>query len=178
MAPNKAQIRAAAKQRRAQRSPLPPTAELLDYIMTNFQAGESIGSFLSKSGEIETTELISDLQNSYSLFAPVVVEDSLAWRSVTTEYKLGEYGIREPVSKNEIEVSELSCILLPALAIDLVGNRVGFGAGYFDRSLSATKAIKIALVYEADLVSEFEPDPHDVRVDLIATEQRLIKIVR
>jgi 5-formyltetrahydrofolate cyclo-ligase len=176
MAPNKAQLRAAAKQRRVQRGSLPPAPELVDYIMANFPSGESIGCFLSKSGEIETAELVSKLQNSYSLYAPAVVGDSLAWRLITTEYKLGEFGIREPVSKTQIKVSELSCVLLPALAIDLAGNRVGFGSGYFDRNLSESNAIKIALVYESDLVPEFEPDEHDVKVDLIATERRLIKI--
>jgi 5-formyltetrahydrofolate cyclo-ligase len=176
MAPNKAQLRAAAKQRRTLRGSLPPAPELLEYILTNIQAGEPIGCFLSKSGEIETAELIEQLQNSHSLYAPAVIGDLLAWRLITSEYKLGEFGIREPISKDEIKAGDLSCVLLPALAIDIVGNRVGFGAGYFDRSLSETNAIKIALVYESDLVPEFEPDAHDVRVDLIATERRLIKI--
>ena len=66
--------------------------------------------------------------------------------------------------------------MLPALAVDLTGNRVGFGAGYFDRNLINAKAEKIVLVFEADIVDHIIAEDHDIKMDLIVTENRLIKI--
>ena len=58
----------------------------------------------------------------------------------------------------------------------MTGNRVGFGAGYFDRNLTNAKAEKIVLVFEADIVDHIIAEDHDIKMDLIVTENRLIKI--
>ena len=176
MTPTKSQLREQAKQRRSQRSAVRPTRELLDYLLSKYAPGSQIGCYLNQNAEIETDDLILELQKTYSVYAPAVVAKSLNWILVTGEYQLGSFGIQEPIAAAEIKVTEFDCILLPALAVDLTGNRVGFGAGYFDRNLINAKAEKIVLVFEADIVNHVIAEDHDIKMDLIVTENRLIKI--
>ncbi len=162
-------------QRRNHRSAVPPASELMDYLVRKYAVGSRIGCYLNKNAEIETDDLILELQKTYSVYAPAVAANSLNWIFITGGYQKGAFDIREPTTAAEISVAEFDCILLPALAVDLAGNRVGFGAGYFDRSLKDTKAEKIVLVFEADIVDQVIPEDHDIKMDLIATEERLIK---
>ena len=176
MTPTKSQLREQAKQRRSQRSTARPTSELLDYLISKYAPGSQFGCYLNKNAEIETDDLILELQKTFSVYAPAVVAKSLNWILVTGKYQLGSFGIREPIATAELKVTEFDCILLPALAVDLAGNRVGFGAGYFDRNLTHAKAEKIVLVFEADIVDHIIAEDHDIKMDLIATENKLIKI--
>ena len=71
---------------------------------------------------------------------------------------------------------EIDIALLPGLAFDLFGNRIGHGAGYFDRLLRATRqGARLVGVVPAKLVVDRLPiDPHDIPVDYLATEEGVI----
>lgn len=61
-------------------------------------------------------------------------------------------------------------IVVPAVAYDRSGNRVGRGKGYYDRLLADSKARKVGVAYDFQVVDEIDADPHDVRVDVVITE--------
>lgn len=109
------------------------------------------------------------------MFAPAVINDEIVWRKLDGNVQLGKYGIIEPTSAEVILPNQLSCVLIPALAVDRHGNRLGYGAGYFDRNLKDVKTLKIALAFDIDVVEEIPTEPHDVKVNYIATESRIIK---
>lgn len=67
-------------------------------------------------------------------------------------------------------------IIVPALAVDHRGCRLGRGAGYFDRALPATSAPICALVYADELVASVPHQAHDVRVDLVVTEAGVFRV--
>jgi len=75
-----------------------------------------------------------------------------------------------PVAANQIEAA-----LVPGLAFDATGNRLGRGMGYFDRLLSEIGGIKIALAYDFQILNEVPAEAHDVRVDFIVTESRIVQ---
>lgn len=60
-------------------------------------------------------------------------------------------------------------VVVPAVAYDRSGNRVGRGKGYYDRLLGETKALKIGVAYDFQLVDEIDAEPHDVSVDIVIT---------
>jgi 5-formyltetrahydrofolate cyclo-ligase len=79
----------------------------------------------------------------------------------------------EPVALNEIDV-----LVVPALAVDLEGRRLGRGRGHYDATLVAFHGRSVALVCESQLVPEVPVGDHDRPVDVICTEARLVRLRR
>lgn len=88
----------------------------------------------------------------------------------------GKFGIHEPdASFPKPAITEKSVCILPGLAFTEEGGRLGYGGGFYDRFLAANKKIhKIALSYEKLIVPELPLLPHDIRTDIIITEERTV----
>ena len=90
---------------------------------------------------------------------------------------LGSFHIEEPTGNDTTDINEIELIIVPAVAFDRQGNRVGRGKGYYDRLLSDTKATKIGVGYDFQLIEEgIDADPHDVQMDMVITETHHIVI--
>lgn len=90
---------------------------------------------------------------------------------------LGSFHIEEPTGNDTTNINEIELIIVPAVAFDRQGNRVGRGKGYYDRLLSDTKATKIGVGYDFQLIEEgIDTDPHDVQMDMVITETHHIVI--
>ena len=78
----------------------------------------------------------------------------------------GRWGLLEPIGHRlgSDAVEAASVIFVPAYAVDKTGNRLGRGAGYYDRTLTGLTAEIIAVVYDDELVESLPAAPHDVRV--------------
>ena len=95
----------------------------------------------------------------------------------TAQLEEAGYGFREPprealaASSGDIEV-----VIVPALAVDPTGHRIGYGAGYYDRTLPkyAPPAVTIAVAYDWQLVAEVPATPGDVQVDAVVTDLRVL----
>lgn len=88
--------------------------------------------------------------------------------------KSNMYGIPEPVLSNDSENVEPDVVLVPGVAFGADMSRIGYGVGYFDRFLKETNAFKVGICYDMQVVSSISAEPHDVRMDMIVTEQRII----
>ena len=99
-----------------------------------------------------------------------------------TELEAGAYGILEPKAEyiRETDPKLVDLVLIPGVAFDERGFRVGYGAGYYDRFLEKVRpdTAKIALSLELQMVEYAHEDSHDVPVDIVLTEDRIIKCVR
>jgi 5-formyltetrahydrofolate cyclo-ligase len=85
------------------------------------------------------------------------------------------FGFREPASRErEAAPGELDVIVVPALAIDPRGHRIGYGAGYYDQTLTryAPPALTIAVAFDFQLVAEVPDLPHDVPAGWLTTDAR------
>lgn len=90
---------------------------------------------------------------------------------------LGAFHIEEPTGNDTTNINEIELIIVPAVAFDRHGNRVGRGKGYYDRLLSDSKATKIGVGYDFQLIEEgIDTDPHDVQMDMVITETHHIVI--
>lgn len=87
---------------------------------------------------------------------------------------LGSFHIEEPDGDDTVPVESIEMVIVPAVAYDRRGNRVGRGRGYYDRLLAETKAVKVGVGYDFQLVDEIDSDPHDVPVDIVITQTRTI----
>lgn len=84
--------------------------------------------------------------------------------------ELGAFHIEEPVGDNIVDVDEIELIVVPAVAYDRKGNRLGRGKGYYDRLLATTRATKVGVGYEFQLVDEIPSEVHDVPMDMVITQ--------
>lgn len=95
------------------------------------------------------------------------------------ELKKGFAGILEPSSRRHPlrNINYLNVIVVPGVGFDRKGNRVGFGQGYYDRLLASYRGLKIALAYDFQVVETLPVAPKDQRLDLILTEERIVKVI-
>jgi 5-formyltetrahydrofolate cyclo-ligase len=89
------------------------------------------------------------------------------------ELEIGHYGIREPKRESirPVPGEEIDVILVPAVAFDRRGHRIGYGGGYYDRFLpEVPRAVRIGAAFSCQIVPRVPEDPHDLPVDRIVTE--------
>ena len=88
----------------------------------------------------------------------------------------GQWGIREPLP-DALEVAP-DILLVPLLAFDRRGNRIGYGAGYYDMTITALRAHKsvtaIGIAFAAQEIAAIPATPRDARLDLVLTEREII----
>lgn len=89
----------------------------------------------------------------------------------------GPHGIRQPyVDSPAIDPDDIDIVIVPGVAFDVAGERVGYGGGYYDRLLRRTPhATRIALAFDEQIVAKIPHEPHDEHVDVIVTPTRVIR---
>ncbi|MBL7032490.1 MAG: 5-formyltetrahydrofolate cyclo-ligase [Nitrospira sp.] len=97
----------------------------------------------------------------------------------TSELKPGYMGIPEPeVSEDrKVELNDIDLIVVPGTGFDIKGDRIGYGGGYYDRLLSSAskKITTIALAFEEQIVENIPAEPHDMKMNIIVTDERVIR---
>jgi 5-formyltetrahydrofolate cyclo-ligase len=90
------------------------------------------------------------------------------------------FAIREPRAEApQLAPEQVDLVLVPGLAFDARGHRLGFGQGFYDRLLPRlTRAQRVGLCFELSLLAEVPNAPHDAPVDLVITERRSMACVR
>jgi len=132
--------------------------------------------------EVDTRDvMLAALETGKKVLLPVVAEQGLLFREITGEHDLtaGAFGIPEPVGEcPEWLPEEADCIVVPGVAFDRYGGRIGYGKGYYDRALYRSEGMGrlVGFCFDFQLVDEIEGEPHDVALDLIITERGIVPI--
>jgi 5-formyltetrahydrofolate cyclo-ligase len=149
-----------------------------------------IATYLASDGELDPNVAAAQLRAAgWELHLPVLVG---RWSMTFVEWiehaELVEnrYGIPEP--RTDVEhaarrAAELDVVLLPAVALDGSGNRMGMGAGFYDRTLEGVRGrdrapLLVGIAHDAALVDALEPAPWDVPVDVVLTDRRVLRPAR
>ena len=88
--------------------------------------------------------------------------------------ELGSFHIEEPTGHDITDPQDIELVVVPAVAFDRKGRRLGRGKGFYDRFLQSTKATKVGVGYEFQLMEELPSEPHDVGMDIIVTQHTTI----
>ena len=88
--------------------------------------------------------------------------------------ELGSFHIEEPTGENTVDPEEIELIVVPAVAFDRKGTRLGRGKGFYDRLLASTKAVTIGVGYDFQLIDEVPAEPHDVPMNMVVTQTSVI----
>ncbi|MCR5077368.1 MAG: 5-formyltetrahydrofolate cyclo-ligase [Prevotella sp.] len=134
------------------------------------KAARTVLLYNSLPDEVSTHSLIRQLAaEGKSVLLPVVISDTeMELRRYTGQDDLHEsaYGILEPTGKPFTAFSEIDFALIPGMAFDAEGNRLGRGKGYYDRFLHLlSRAYKIGICFPFQLLPHIPTDEHDRKVD-------------
>lgn len=146
---------------------------------TCFLEADVIYCYVSYDQEVMTRTLITEaLESGKRVAVPKVMgkEMEFIYLHSLEELVSGYRGIDEPVG-TEIAREEKALMILPGLAFDGHGNRVGYGGGFYDRYLNKWKDTcfaRLAVAFDFQVVDHLEMEPCDQKVDLILTESRRI----
>ncbi len=98
--------------------------------------------------------------------------------SLEADLRAGSYGILEPANESirEVDAVLVDMVIVPGVVFDIRKNRIGYGAGYYDRFLRAIRpdSMKIGVAFELQVLESVPADYHDIPMDIIVTEGRLI----
>jgi 5-formyltetrahydrofolate cyclo-ligase len=153
------------------------------YASTDFRKAKSILFYASFRSEAATIQCITHaLKLKKMIMLPLVNRKKKTLRifqiNNLSDLKSGFMGIPEPEANknNERLLNDLDIAIIPGAAFDLKGNRLGYGAGYYDKLLSKSKKniTRIALAFEEQIVPEIPSYKHDIKMDKIITEKRTI----
>ena len=167
---------------RARRAAVPPSvrAERDGAILVGLgeivSAGMVVCAYVPDDDEAGGSGLLSRLVDSGArVLLPVSpAVGPLGWAEYAGPADLapGRFGIPVPSAPPDgpETIAGADLVLVPAVAVDRRGNRLGRGKGFYDRLLSSTKATKIGVAYEFQLVDSIPTEPHDVKMDLVITQ--------
>jgi 5-formyltetrahydrofolate cyclo-ligase len=94
-------------------------------------------------------------------------------RDPAADIETGQFGIREPrAGCPKISLNRLDLILVPGIAFDLEGRRLGRGKGYYDRLLAELEGEKCGVAFDQQIVNRVPVEPHDMRLNCIVTPTR------
>lgn len=154
-----------------------------------YQNASHIAYYLAVAGEADPQPLLEQtLTGNKTFFLPVIKKGNevglhFVKADKSTEFKANQYGIPEPVHQvdDEILPEQLDLIVTPLVSFDNKGNRIGMGGGFYDRTFAfkreskARKPLLIGYAYTFQRSEFLKPEPWDVALDGIVTEEGFIR---
>lgn len=147
-----------------------------------FQKAGTIMFYITKDNEVETKSMIElALRKRKTVCAPCTDKINRKLhpaiiKDLKRDLVKGNYDILEP-RKKASRPKKIDLVITPGIAFDANGHRLGRGKAYYDRFLERLKNIpKIGLAFDFQIVDKLPVDNHDIPVDKVITEKRIIKI--
>ncbi len=138
----------------------------------------TVSGYLAMSGEVDLTPLMGRLPGWRWVLPRVESDGSMTFRDSAVPRERHPFGMEQPVDSGPvIPLLELDIVLVPGLAFDLAGHRLGNGAGHYDRVLSNLRsgAESVGIAPRARLTEAVPVEPHDQEVRWLATEGGVIR---
>lgn len=142
-----------------------------------FQLAERILMYHSLPDELDTRKFLRKWKDRKQFFLPRVNGVNLELLPYDeSRLEIGSFHIEEPKGDAVYPVEEIELMIIPGVAFDRKGKRLGRGKGFYDRLLATTSATKIGVGYEFQLVDELPTEKHDIGMDMVFTEHTTIII--
>jgi 5-formyltetrahydrofolate cyclo-ligase len=143
-----------------------------------FAAATVVGLYSPVRNEVFTEELFTVARRSGKMVAyPRVRGVLLEFVRVMERQELvpGAFGILEPGGTQVVPLAALDLVVVPGVAFDLTGHRLGYGKGYYDRFLHERRGQLVGLCFDFQLVGTLPAEAHDVRMDMVVTDERTLR---
>jgi len=129
--------------------------------------------------EVSTDEIVEQvLDSEKSLVFPRVRGEDLEFVMIESPADLvsGAFGVKEPKGCNLVPLEKIDLVVVPGVAFDLRGHRLGYGRGYYDRALAKCQShcMKVGFAYDFQLVEELPATDYDETLSVLITESRTL----
>lgn len=149
---------------------------ICDNVLALFSGMDCFFIYNSFGAETDTKNIIASLiSRGKRVLLPRVEGDEM----VPVEYREGDelaksaFGVYEP--QGQAYTGKIDVVIVPLLAVNSRGYRLGYGGGYYDRFLKGAAAVKVGIAYDFQLTDEFEEDGWDEPLDLLITERGIYR---
>lgn len=142
-----------------------------------FVAATVVALYSPVRNEVFTEEIFTEARRCGKIVAyPRVRGALLEFVEVKERQELetGAYGILEPCGVHVVPLAALELIVVPGVAFDLAGHRLGYGKGYYDRLLHECRGLLVGLCFDFQLVEKLPAEAHDVRMNMVVTDERTL----
>jgi 5-formyltetrahydrofolate cyclo-ligase len=148
-----------------------------------WQRARSVMFFAPLPGELDVWPLLaSALASGRQVALPLFVAATRSYEACwilnpETDVRVGHFGIREPCSDcARVSPGKLDLILVPGVAFDLQGRRLGRGKGYYDQLLGVWRGTACGVAFDEQIVDEIPMEPHDVPMNCILTPNLCVAV--
>jgi 5-formyltetrahydrofolate cyclo-ligase len=156
--------------------------DLCDRLEAQLRSAHTILFFAPLSDELDVWPLLEKFMAAGKTCALPFFDSALKTYSarrvqnLAADISTGKFDVREPAARcEEVPPEKLDLILVPGMAFDWNGNRLGRGRGFYDRLLSKTRSVKCGVGYDFQLVGKIPAEPHDAKVNFVVTPTRCMK---
>jgi 5-formyltetrahydrofolate cyclo-ligase len=149
-----------------------------------FKSAKVVGAYYPVGSEVKTLDILMKVLEERKILAlPAILEDKIFFYKIPNiEYLKGDqmiiskFGIKEPSSSPEDLIDDIDLLIIPGIAFDRNGCRIGYGRGFYDRYLQRKKYVfSVGLGFELQLLDENLPyEKFDQRVNAVATEEKIV----
>ena len=146
-----------------------------------FQSAGTIALYMAIGGEVNLDPIFPDCWKSgkrtyVPVFNAAAEIYEMAEITYKTDYIIGHYGIREPISPALCPMDDIDLVVVPGVAFDRKGHRLGRGGGYYDRLLAGFYGRSAALAFDFQILPAIPVEPHDRPVDALVTEIKIVNV--
>ena len=150
-----------------------------------YKDSKNIFIYIGFGSEIDTAKYIEEfLEEGKNIFVPRTDMKKRVMEAVKIdsleELSINSSGILEPSRESEaISKNDIDLVILPGVAFDISGGRIGYGGGYYDKYLEGIDSdiVKVAITYDFQVLDEVPFEEHDIKADYIITECREINLL-
>ena len=151
-----------------------------------YKNSKNIFIYLGFGSEINTIKYVEDfLDEGKKIIIPYTDMKNKVMHGIEINtldgLKKNKFGILEPADTSKIfNKEDIDLVIMPGVAFDRSGNRVGYGGGYYDKFLSEINSDipTIALAYDIQILEEVPSEKHDIKVHMVITEKETIKCLK
>lgn len=146
-----------------------------------FSAAKTVALYKALPGEVQLENLFPlcwglGKETCIPVFNTTLRAYEMATVDRDTSYATGNYGIVEPRSPSLMEFNRIDLIVVPGVAFDTEGNRLGRGGGYYDRFLDGFCGVTTAVAFDFQIFPTIPHDVHDRSVNYIVTESKVVDV--
>lgn len=145
------------------------------FVCELYQSASAIYGYLSYNQEVRTEPILQRaLQDGKRVAVPKVFGDEMRflWIDDLSVVAPGAFNIPEPIADEPVAHDPTALVLMPGLAFDAEGHRLGYGGGFYDRYLAnEPNHPLVALCYSFQMLDHLETETHDIPVDLVIADK-------
>jgi 5-formyltetrahydrofolate cyclo-ligase len=156
--------------------------EICARLEPQLQSAHTILFFAPLADELDVWPLLEKLLPAKKICALPAFDAALQYysarrvKNLETDIFTGKFGVSEPLAECEtVPLDRFDLVLVPGMAFDRTGNRLGRGRGFYDRILGAASGVKCGVAYDFQLLEKIPVEAHDAKVDFIFTPTRCVR---